>query len=69
MGNFSAITGGCGRKIVYDSSIKKLKCEKCKITLERPPEMGICGKFNPNPIVPTGEFPPLRKERRIATKF
>jgi hypothetical protein len=62
MGNFSKITEGCEGKIIYDKSIKKLKCEECGTVIEKQLEKGTCRKFNPNPIIPAGEFPPFRKE-------
>ena len=62
MGNFSAIMGGCEGKIVYDKSIKKLKCNECGAIIERQMEKGTCGKFNADPIIPAGELPPFRKE-------
>jgi len=51
---------GCkGNIIIPTTRHDVLACQDCFEVIERPPEKGVCGKFNPNPIIPAGEFPPL----------
>ena len=65
MGDFSEILGGCQGEIVYNQG--RLKCKECGTTIERQVEKGLCKKFNPDPVVPIGEFPSFRRERRRMT--
>ena len=69
MGNLSEVLGGCEGKISYDSITRKLKCEKCEAIIERQAEKGVCGKFNPHPVIPAKGFPSIKTGNRVVRTF